>query len=47
MHVKIEGTKVLVPDTVGLEELAAIIDEYSDEYTICIYEFNETTDFER
>lgn len=43
---RVEGDKVLVPDNVSLEELACIIDEYSGEYTICIYEFDEETDTE-
>lgn len=44
----IERNKIiLVPDNVGMEELARIIDEYSDEYTIYIGdEFNEDTDLE-
>lgn len=46
MRVKVKGSEVYVPDTVGLEELAMIIEEY-DGYTILITdEFDEDTDFD-
>jgi len=38
---------VTVSDDIALEDLARIIDKYSDEYTIYIGdEFNENTDIE-
>lgn len=39
--------KVLIPDTVTLDELARILNEYPEGYTFYIYEFDENTDFER
>ena len=38
---------VIVPDTVGVEQLAQIIEKYSDEYKIYIGdEFDEDTDID-
>ena len=39
--------EVLIPDTVTLDELARILNEYPEGYTFYIYELNEDADFER
>ncbi len=47
MRVDDVNMEVYVGADIGLEELAMIIEEYSDEYTIYITdEFDEDTDFE-
>lgn len=41
-----KGKVVLIPDTVTLNELAEILNNYPEGYTFYIYEFDENTDFE-